>query len=284
MPPSARATEAQRLDEPGATSAALRVRVPEAQPDPEAVDAPRPSAPPSPCPPEMARVGAACVDRYEAHLVVRNADGSTRRHPEYERPKDGVRYEARSQAGVRPQAYVSSLEAASACENAGKRLCSLAEWTKACRGPDDETYPYGDEFRADTCNTRKKHVLAEVHGKDPMNWSYDDFNDPELIKQGLLAPAGEWSACTNEYGTFDMVGNLHEWTSDRVDRTLPSKVPLTPKIRRTVTRKRGFGIFMGGFFSTYSQHGEGCEFITIAHEPKYHDYSTGFRCCKDAEQ
>jgi formylglycine-generating enzyme required for sulfatase activity len=232
----------------------------------------------------MALVGNTCVDRYEAHLVVAKSDGSLRRHPEHERPREGTRYEARSEPGVRPQSYISSLEAATACENAGKRLCSLIEWTRACRGPEDTTYPYGDSVQPKRCNTGQKHILAEVHGKDPMLWTYDHFNDPELIKQGALAPAGQFSECTNGYGTFDMVGNLHEWTADRVDRSLPSKVPLPPKIAQTVRRKRGFGIFMGGFFSTFAQHGKGCEFITIAHEPKYHDYSTGFRCCKDAAE
>ena len=39
---------------------------------------------------------------------------------------------------------------------------------------------------------------------------------------------------------------------------------------------------MGGFYSTANQHGAGCYYTTIAHEPSYHDYSTGFRCCMDA--
>jgi hypothetical protein len=39
---------------------------------------------------------------------------------------------------------------------------------------------------------------------------------------------------------------------------------------------------MGGFFSTHEQLGPGCKYVTYAHEPSYHDYSTGFRCCADA--
>jgi len=49
-----------------------------------------------------------------------------------------------------------------------------------------------------------------------------------------------------------------------------------------VAADAGHGIFMGGFFSTKSQHGAGCRFITIGHDPTYHDYSTGFRCCLGA--
>jgi formylglycine-generating enzyme required for sulfatase activity len=237
-----------------------------------------------PCPADMAVMEDTCVDRYEAHLVVEDGHGNSARHPEYERPKPGVRYVAKSQAGVKPQAYISSIEAARACENAGKRLCSVTEWFDACRGPERTTYPYGERFEKGRCNVGQKHVLARLYGKNPMSWTYDSFNDPELIKQGYLAPAGDFEECASGYGTHDMVGNLHEWVADRVDNSLPNKIPLTPPIRRSVRIKRGFGIFMGGFFSTGSQHGRGCEFTTIAHEPKYHDYSTGFRCCKDAER
>ena len=49
--------------------------------------------------------------------------------------------------------------------------------------------------------------------------------------------------------------------------------------RRKQSWRSGNGAFLGGFFSTRSQLGPGCRFTTIAHEPAYHDYSTGFRCC-----
>ena len=82
-------------------------------------------------------------------------------------------------------------------------------------------------------------------------------------------------------GVFDLVGNLHEWVADRVDASIAQKLPLKTGIRARLGRNSGKGIFMGGFFSTSNEHGDGCEFVTMAHEPRYHDYSTGFRCCKD---
>jgi len=42
----------------------------------------------------------------------------------------------------------------------------------------------------------------------------------------------------------------------------------------------GNGIFMGGFYSTTGELGPGCLFTTVAHDAGYHDYSTGFRCCR----
>jgi formylglycine-generating enzyme required for sulfatase activity len=99
---------------------------------------------------------------------------------------------------------------------------------------------------------------------------------------GFLALTGEYADCASAEGVYDLVGNLHEWVSDKVDRSLPLKVPLSPALRRSLSRTRGHGIFMGGFFSTMNEHGRGCRFVTIGHEPTYHDYSTGFRCCRDA--
>ena len=84
------------------------------------------------------------------------------------------------------------------------------------------------------------------------------MNDPRLHElDHSVAPTGAFPSCTNEYGVYDMVGNLHEWVND-------------PE-----------GTFFGGFFMDTYQNGEGCEYRTIFHPFDYHDYSTGFRCCAD---
>ncbi len=234
------------------------------------------------CPPEMAHVGHACVDRYEAHLLRKNEDGSRVPHPPNTRPTGGV-FVAESRAGVKPQGYISQLEAAKACENAGKRLCSLTEWYHACRGDQDTLFPYGPSYVAGRCNVNKPHLLSILHGADPREWKYDEgFNDPELDRRdGFLAETGAYGECVTSTGIYDLVGNLHEWVADRVDASMRNKIPLTAGIRAKLAVNQGKGVFMGGFFSTLNQHGEGCDFITMAHEPGYHDYSTGFRCCKD---
>ena len=43
-----------------------------------------------------------------------------------------------------PQSNISGVQAQQACEGAGKRLCTDAEWLRACRGAADNIYPYGD--------------------------------------------------------------------------------------------------------------------------------------------
>jgi formylglycine-generating enzyme required for sulfatase activity len=211
----------------------------------------------------------------------RRDDGSLAPHPAYLRPTQGV-FVASSAPGVRPQAYNSRVEAASACENANKRLCSVTEWYRACRGANDTTYPYGAGFVPGRCNVGRPHLLSILHGSDPKAWQYDaHFNDPELDQRpGFLANTGEFVGCVSTYGAYDLVGNLHEWVSDRVDTSLVTKIPLTDGLKKRLRANTGKGIFMGGFFSTTNQHGRGCDFVTMAHEPAYHDYSTGFRCCK----
>ena len=236
---------------------------------------------PAPCPPEMALVAGTCVDRYEAHLLERSEDGALTPHPAHEQP-ERKRYVAASSPGVKPQAFICQLDAADACENAGKRLCSLSEWYRACTGPRGTTYPYGPEYEARRCNVGKAHLLSMLHGGSVSNWSYANFNDPKLaLVPGFLALTGEYDGCQSDEGVHDMVGNLHEWVSDRVDGTLKTKLPSLQVVKRRIGRHPGNGIFMGGFFSTLNQHGEGCTFATAAHDVGYHDYSTGFRCCKD---
>ena len=58
----------------------------------------------------MASIGQFCIDRYEAHLVTRGPSGELTPHPYYQRPEEGVAYEARSDAGVFPQGYVNRIE------------------------------------------------------------------------------------------------------------------------------------------------------------------------------
>jgi formylglycine-generating enzyme required for sulfatase activity len=86
--------------------------------------------------------------------------------------------------------------------------------------------------------------------------------DPRLNQlEGTLTRSGERTGCTNEYGVFDMVGNLHEWVMSS-----------------------GRPTFRGGYYQDTHINGDGCAYHTTAHAAAYHDYSTGFRCCADARR
>jgi formylglycine-generating enzyme len=220
------------------------------------------------CPADMALVeNRVCVDRWEGSLVEVIPGHRGRPWSPY-LPVDGHELSVRavSRPGLIPQGYISGKQAQMACMASGKRLCSADEWEHACRGPLRQQFPYGQERRAGACNDDIRHVhpVAEVGailGIERKDLWREGMNQP-LINQlpETLLGTGERAACTNEYGVFDMVGNLHEWIDD------PD------------------GTFRGGYYMDTSHNGEGCAYATTAHDFSYHDYSTGFRCCADPER
>jgi hypothetical protein len=212
------------------------------------------------CPAEMALVaGRVCVDRYEGSLVEKGPDGSLVPHAQNASPAHDHVYVAQSVAGVMPQAYISGAQAQSACRQAGKRLCEAVEWRAACGGTEGYAYPYGPDRVAGTCHDSGVNPMLTYHADTlQRGWGNVELNDPRnTTLDGTLAKTGAFPGCVNDYGLYDMVGNLDEWTAD------PS------------------GTFQGGFWLDTSLHGNGCAYRTIAHPFDYHDYSTGFRCCAD---
>jgi hypothetical protein len=97
-----------------------------------------------------------------------------------------------TQPGVMSWRSATFTEAAAACAGAGKRLCEPAEFEQACRGPDGTEYCYGDTYDPMICN-----------GID--SFPYPGFHP---------VPTGEFDQCTNEYGVFDINGNLWERMAD----------------------------------------------------------------------
>ena len=229
----------------------------------------------------MVRIGRFFIDKYEAHLIAYGAEGQITSLPHYARPPEDGKYQARSEPDVFPQAYISRVESALACKNAGKRLCTMSEWQRACGGrKGTQYYPYGSHIIKGKCNSQKNHLLSIVHGPDATKWKYEQFNDPELNKTpGFLEKTGSYPECGGDNAVFDMVGNVHEWVSDSVDQALMDKLAEENIERHDQPWRVGNGVFMGGFFSTGEELGPGCRYTTVAHEPAYHDYSTGFRCC-----
>ena len=211
------------------------------------------------CPAGMLAVTSTlCVDRYEASLVQVNADGTTSEWSPFFTPTTGITVRALSRAGAVPQGYISGTQAAAACTEAGKRLCTNTEWLRACQGSMGFTYPYGNTRMTGVCNDhRAVHPAVERFGTSD-SWIYSMLNDACISQLPMsLARTGAYAGCLTESGANDMMGNLHEWTSDPA------------------------GTFRGGYYVDTVMNGNGCLYVTTAHDVSHHDYSTGFRCCID---
>lgn len=102
-------------------------------------------------------------------------------------------FEYPNKKGVGPTVGVAFADARRLCESQSKRLCTEAEWEKACKGPGGARWPFGNTFDANACNTE------------------DDTGEARS-----LAPAGRFGKCRSGYGAADMAGNVAEWTSDRI--------------------------------------------------------------------
>ena len=215
------------------------------------------------CPPGMANVeGRFCIDRWEASLVEILPNGDERPYDPYT-PVEGHAVRAVTEGNVVPHGYISEVQAKAACARSGKRLCKPREWRQACMGPSHTTFGYGNARVGGRCNDDGVSPMISVmrlRVDHPREWTRDRMNDPRLNQAPhTLARTGAHAECTNGYGVYDMVGNLHEWVDD------PD------------------GTFQGGYYLDTHINGDGCNYRTVAHGPWYHDYSTGFRCCADPE-
>jgi formylglycine-generating enzyme len=178
--------------------------------------------------------------------------------PEWQR-RGRYKPKAISRKGATPNAYLMMAWARDACLRSEKRLCTLEEWTLACRGQQDRKFPYGDTYQPNTCNVfREDHPGRVLFGKMNVGMLDPRMNKVSVKGKPLLRKTGASPACKSEWGDdaiYDMVGNLDEWIDD-------------PE-----------GTFAGGFFSRTAKNG--CEKVITSHSAVYYDYSTGARCCAD---
>ncbi len=128
-----------------------------------------------------------CIDQYEASVVSGAFESANA-------VVGSVRF-------ARPARGVTWFQARDACQAAGKRLCTAAEWTTACRGDEDRTFPYGDAYEANTCNgfDARRDDAVETGG----------MLEASLADDGLL----EASGCVSVHGAYDLSGNVWEWNA-----------------------------------------------------------------------
>jgi hypothetical protein len=91
-----------------------------------------------------------------------------------------------NEEGAIPLTNVAQATASALCAERGKRLCSELEWERACKGPDNHRYEYGENYRAERCGT----------GAIP-----------------VMRPTGIRVSCRSDFGARDLHGGAWEWTA-----------------------------------------------------------------------
>lgn len=171
-------------------------------------DRPPPGARGVPCPgregmvviPSIRGEAPYCIDQYEASL----GEGLAGNAIQPEAGDGSTTAKAVSARFVQPARGLSWFQARAACENAGKRLCAPTEWTTACRGDLDLTYPYGDVYEPSTCNG------FDAIRRAPVETGAMIIGEAETAG-GVLTAGG----CVSTHGAYDLSGNLLEWNDGR---------------------------------------------------------------------
>lgn len=189
-------------------------------------------------------------------------DGRTAnaKEPLAERAKMGAfyidRFEWENQKGGNPVVGVSQAAAAELCASKGKRLCSADEWERACKGPANTLYAYGDTFDAAKCGP---DVAVDADRDQRSDWT-----------------SGAQEGCASGWGVFDLSGGPREWTS-----TAARARPASSRNNDTLQGRSNqtFALVKGGKTGEPVK-GSRCAFGE-ERSPALVDRTLSFRCCLD---
>jgi sulfatase modifying factor 1 len=172
------------------------------------------------------------------------------------------RYEAPNVAGAEPLAMQNALDGEAWCGARGKRLCTEAEWVRACNGTTMRPYPYGTTYKKGTCTDDKTWISP--------NWSVlgtwpSAAAKAEADRLYQADPSGSRAGCVSEEGVRDLTGNVAEW------------------VRRSFNNANNYDHVMKGCYwaGCYGGTPPSCSFVNPAHPSGFRSYEAGFRCCRD---
>ena len=156
---------------------------------------------------DTAGVPMYCIDRFEI-VVVGEELGNTDQGTSW--PDGSTLAYAQSVYDTAPSTHFSWYQAVALCQNAGKYLCTTEEWIDACDGLYGEgglSFPYGNTWETGRC-------AARFGGEAQF------YEAPQST--------GSLPDCVSEWGTYDQIGNIWEWTDPMMEDD--DGRPLTHKI------------------------------------------------------
>jgi len=146
-----------------------------------------------------------------------------------------------NEAGAIPTTNVTHADARALCEAQGKRLCTELEWERACKGPSNTMYEYGDAYKATVCGTGTTKALT---------------------------PNGGNTGCQSAFGVHDLHGGVWNWTASQWGRDAGKERPAS---KATLVTLRGGNGLAG------DRLGRCANGRALKSESKRED--VGLRCC-----
>ena len=187
------------------------------------------------------------IDRYP----VTNADYEVFvKETGHEQPTHWISEAYQPDMANHPTVYIPFDDAKAYAKWIGKRLPSEAEWEKAARGTEGQSYPWGNSEAAERCNT---------------NGDY-----------GGTTPVDKFAAGASPYGVMDMSGNVLEWVADwhgDYDTSEPNRNPVGPPTGKHRCTRGGHYDVLARDARCASRHWN---------PPEKGQHHIGFRCAKNA--
>jgi formylglycine-generating enzyme required for sulfatase activity len=158
-------------------------------------------------------------------------------------------YFGNSQYDNYPVVYVDWNMGRAYCAWRGARLPSEAEWEKAARGTEGNTYPWGQDLDCQKANYQScVNRTIEVG-------SYEEGRSP--------------------YGVYDMTGNVWEWVADWYSANYYSNSPQNNPVGPITGQSK---VLRGGAWPRFDVSA----FHRANFAPTYNTFDIGFRCAMDA--
>ena len=185
-----------------------------------------------------------CMDRFEASVDGGALGNAQQNNDDTSTNLDGsTKAKAQVEQGATPATGLSWYQAKAACLNAGKHLCSAADWELACGGSGNTTYPYGSAMQVFACNGFFAYTGV------------------------MPAATGSFKNCVATSGAYDLSGNVEEWLDSPVARDFGSAV-LNDRL-----------VHGGSYASNFTSMT--CVSNDFHAPPASTQADRGFRCCSD---
>jgi hypothetical protein len=176
--------------------------------------------------------------------------------------------------GKKAWANITKEEAAASCALIGNgwRLCAGTEWTDACNGAANTTFPYGAAYVGSKCNGYDYLTAADAGAAAPITTG---------------AASGCISNLTPDAGVtllYDMSGNVKEWVTTTVCANDAGAcdggaTAVSYQIRGGAYNTPSFSVNAPDAGPTVSAPGLQCDSLSPAPTDPVRLPSVGFRCC-----